>query len=58
MTKPKKMALTSMDITQEKRNELKRCLGSAFSEVVVGGVVDFDKLRPVLGNRVKAGETI
>lgn len=58
MTEPEKMALTLMDIADEKREELKRCVGSAFPEVVVEDFADFEKLRRVLGNWVEAGQTI
>lgn len=58
MTEPVKMALTSMDIAEEKCEELKRCLGSAYPEIVVEGVVNFEKLRPVLGKWMEAGQTI
>lgn len=58
MTEPEKMALTSMDIADEKSEELKRCLGSAFPEVFAGGAIDFEKLRPVLSKWMEAGQTI
>lgn len=58
MTEPEKMALTSMDIAEEKREELKRGVGSAFPEVVMEDAADFEKLRRVLGNWVEAGQTI
>jgi len=56
MTEPKKMALTSMDIAEEKREELKRCLGSAFPEIFAEDAIDFDQLRRVLGNWVEPGK--
>ncbi|MEK6749451.1 MAG: hypothetical protein AABY83_09630 [Pseudomonadota bacterium] len=56
MTEPKKMALTSMDIAEERREELKRCLGSAFPEVFAEGAIDFEQLRRVLGDWVEPGK--
>jgi adenine-specific DNA-methyltransferase len=56
MTEPEKMALTSMDIADEKREELKRCLGSAFPEVFAEGAIDFEQLRRVLGDWVEPGK--
>lgn len=56
MTEPEKMALTSMDITGEKREELKRCLGQAFPEVFAEGAIDFEQLRRVLGDWVEPGK--
>lgn len=56
MTEPEKMVLTSMDIADEKREELKRCLGSAFPEVFAEGAIDFEQLRRVLGDWVEAGK--
>lgn len=56
MTEPEKMALTSMDITEEKREELKRCLGQAFPEVFAEGAIDFEQLRRVLGDWVEPGK--
>ena len=44
-----KMELTSMDVAEEKRDELKRCLGQAFPEVFAEGSIDFDQLKRVLG---------
>jgi len=58
MTEPEKMALTSMDIAEEKREELKRCLGQAFPEVFAEGAIDFEKLRPALGKWMEARRTI
>ncbi len=49
MTEPAKMALTSMDVAEEKREELKRCLAGAFPEVFADGSIDLDQLRRVLG---------
>lgn len=54
MDQPEKMKLTSMDVTGEKREELKRCLGGAFPEVFAEGSIDFDQLRRVLGEWVDA----
>lgn len=56
MTKPEKMALTSMDVAEEKREELKRCLGSEFPEVFGEGAIDFEQLRRVLGDWVEPGK--
>lgn len=56
MIEPEKMALTSMDIAEEKREELKRCLGSAFPEVFAEGAIDFEQLRRVLGDWVEPGK--
>lgn len=56
MTEPEKMALTSMDIAEEKREELKRCLGEAFPEVFAEGAIDFEQLRRVLGDWVEPGK--
>ncbi len=56
MTEPEKMALTSMDVAKEKREELKRCLGSAFPEVFTEGSIDFEQLKRVLGEWVDPGK--
>ncbi len=56
MTEPEKMALTSMDVAGEKREELKRCLAGAFPEVFAEGAIDFDKLKRVLGEWVDSGK--
>ena len=51
-----KMKLTSMDVSEEKRVELKRCLGQAFPEVFEEGRIDFDQLKRVLGEWVDPGK--
>ncbi len=51
-----KMPLTSMDVAEEKRSELKGCLGRAFPEVFAEGVIDFDQLKRVLGQWVEPGK--
>lgn len=56
MAEPEKMALTSMGIAEEKREELKRCLGEAFPEVFAEGAIDFEQLRRVLGDWVESGK--
>lgn len=45
-----------MDVTNYKRNELKRCLGEAFPEVFAEGFIDFDKLKSVLGEWAYTGK--
>jgi adenine-specific DNA-methyltransferase len=50
--KPEKMDLASMNIAEEKRDELKRSLGQAFPEVFAEGIIDFDKLKRALGEWV------
>ena len=47
--KPKKMSLTSMDVAQEKREQLKRIFPEVFSE----DQVNFDAFRRVLGTWVE-----
>ena len=47
------MELMSMDVADEKREELKRCLGDAFPEVFSEGAIDFDQLKRVLGEWVE-----
>ena len=54
--KPEKMSLASMDVSAEKRDELKRCLGQAFPEVFAEGRVDFDQLKRALGEWVDPGK--
>jgi adenine-specific DNA-methyltransferase len=59
MTKPtqlEKMPLTSIDVPEEKRDELKRCLRQAFPEVFAEGSIDFDQLTRVLGTWVDLGK--
>ncbi|AWI58469.1 site-specific DNA-methyltransferase [Sinorhizobium fredii] len=54
--KPEKFDLASMDVAQEKRNELKHRLGEAFPEVFAEGAIDFDQLKRVLGEWVDPGK--
>ena len=56
MQQPEKMALTSMDVAEDKREELKRSLGDAFPEVFSEGMIDFDQLKRVLGEWVEPGK--
>src|SRR5580704_1859579 len=49
MMEPNKLDLKSIDIAAAKRDELKRCLGQAFPEVLMEGRIDFDQLKRVLG---------
>ncbi|MEN5247287.1 site-specific DNA-methyltransferase [Brucella pseudintermedia] len=53
---PEKMELTSMDVAEQKRDELKRCLQHAFPEVFSEGMIDFDQLKRVLGEWVDPGK--
>jgi len=55
-TQPKKMPLTSMDIAEEKREQLKHCLGFAFPEIMAEDKIDFDELKRVLGEWVDPGK--
>ena len=48
MTELEKMALTFMDVNEEKREVLKHCLGMAFPEVFAEGAIEFEQLRRVL----------
>lgn len=49
---PEKMELTSMDVAEEKREELKQLFPEVFSE----GKIDFDQLKRVLGDWVEPGK--
>lgn len=51
-----KMKLTSMDVVEEKRDELKHCLGQAFPEVFAEGSIDFDQLKRALGEWIDPGK--
>jgi adenine-specific DNA-methyltransferase len=51
-----KMDLTSRVTVEEKREELKRCLGHDFPEIFADGAVNFDELRRVLGDWVDPGK--
>lgn len=53
MSEPEKMELASIDVSAEKRNELKRSLGQAFPEVFAEGRIDFDQLKRVLGDWIE-----
>jgi len=53
MTEIEKLDLTSLNIADEKRQELKRLLPEAFTE---GGKIDFDKLKLTLGESVDVGK--
>jgi adenine-specific DNA-methyltransferase len=55
MNQPEKMPLTSMDIAEEKRGQLKRYLAQAFPEVFADGTIDFDQFKRVLGDWVDPG---
>jgi adenine-specific DNA-methyltransferase len=50
---PEKMPLTSMDIAEENRAQLKRCLAATFPEIMVEDKIDLDQLRRVLGEWVE-----
>ena len=56
MQQPERMELTSMDVADDKREELKRCLADAFPEVFSESVINFDQLRRVLGESVEPGK--
>ena len=44
MVEATKMELTSNNVAAEKRQELKRCLGQLFPEVLADGAIDFNQL--------------
>ena len=50
---PGEMPLTSLDIAEEKRELLKKCLAAAFPEAVAEDKIDFDQLKRVLGEYVE-----
>lgn len=54
--KPERMNLTSMDVAEEKREELKRVLGESFPEAFAEGSIDFDQLKRALGDWVEPGK--
>jgi adenine-specific DNA-methyltransferase len=56
MDEPERLALTSLDVTGQKRSELKACLGQAFPESFADGAIDFDQLRRALGEWVDPGK--
>jgi adenine-specific DNA-methyltransferase len=49
MTKAETMPLTSIDVTDQKKEELKATLGEVFPEIFDEGQIDFDQLKRVLG---------
>jgi len=50
---PEKMALTSLDIAAEKREELRRALAATFPEIMAEDRIDLDQLKRVLGEWVE-----
>ena len=56
MSEAVKMDLRSLDVTAEKRDELKACLAQTFPEVFAEGSIDFDQLKRVLGEWVDPGK--
>jgi len=50
------MELTSIDVAEEKKEELKRSLGDTFPEVFSEGTIDFDQLKRVLDQWVEPGK--
>jgi adenine-specific DNA-methyltransferase len=46
---PEKMPLTSPDVVEEKRDQLRQCLAATFPEIMAEKKIDFDQLRRVLG---------
>ncbi len=52
MTEPEKITLTSLDISEEKRERLKQL----FPEILNDDQIDFDQLKRVLGEWVKPGK--
>lgn len=56
MSEPEKISRNTPNIATEKRDELKRLLGSAFPEVFADGGIDFDQLKRVLGAWVEPGK--
>ena len=52
MTEPKKMDLKSMDITEDKMEQLRQL----FPEVVTEKKIDFEKLKSVLGEMIETGK--
>lgn len=55
MNRAEKMKLTSLDVTAEKREELKAVLAQTFPEVFADGSIDFDQLKRVLGEWIDPG---
>jgi len=56
MDQPQKMKLSSMDVAEEKREELKQCMKSRFPEVFAEDKIDFDQFRRVLGEWIDPGK--
>jgi adenine-specific DNA-methyltransferase len=54
--KPERMELASMDVSEQKRDELKRFLGHSFPEVFAEGAIDFDQLKRALGEWIDPGK--
>lgn len=52
MNEATKMKLRSMDVAEEKRDELKSFLGATFPEVLSDGQIDLDELKRALGQWV------
>jgi adenine-specific DNA-methyltransferase len=52
-TQPEKMPLTSLNISAEKREQLRQCIATAFPEVMAEEKIDLDQLRRVLGEWVE-----
>jgi adenine-specific DNA-methyltransferase len=53
---PEKVDLHSMDVAEEKRRQLKRCLGDAFPGVFDEGFINFDELKRALGEWIDPGK--
>jgi adenine-specific DNA-methyltransferase len=56
MNEAAKMKLASMDVSEEKRDELKHLLGEAFPEVLAEGRIDFDQLKRAIGEWIEPGK--
>jgi adenine-specific DNA-methyltransferase len=54
--KPEKMELASMDVAEEKRDELKRFLAQSFPDIFAEGAIDFDQLKRSLGEWIDPGK--
>lgn len=52
-TQPEILPMGTMDIAEEKRQLLKKCLAATFPEIVTEGDIDFDQLKRVLGEWVE-----
>ena len=53
MVEATKMELTSKNVAATKQQELKRCLGQLFPEVLAEGAIDFNQLKRILGQWVE-----